>query len=62
MNAAYLNRDSYARKKEVIILVGLLRNLFFSLIDMEEDKEAITEEETDTRSDDIKHCYRVFHL
>ena len=60
MNAAYLNRDSYARKKEVIILVGLLRNLFISLINMKQDKEAITEEETETRSEDIKHyCYHV---
>ena len=63
MNAAYLNSESYAGEEKVIVTVGLLRKLFISLINMEQDKEAITEEETETRSEDIKHyCYRVHRL
>ena len=62
MNASYLNCDPYAGEKEVIITVGLLRELLLSLIDMEENKEEIAEEETETGSDDIKHSYRVHHL
>ena len=62
MNASYLNCDPYTGEKEVIITVGLLRELLLSLIDMEENKEEIAEEETETRSDYIKHCYRVHHL
>ena len=59
MNASYLNSESYTGEQKVIVTVGWLRKLFLSLIKMEQDEEAIAEEEAETRSDDIKHCYRV---
>ena len=62
MNASYLNSESYAGEEEVVITFRLFRKLFLSMIDMEQDKEAITEDETETRSDEIKHFYCVHHL
>ena len=61
MNACYLNSESYAGEEEVVIIFRLLRKIFLSMINMEQDKEAITEDETVTRSDDIKHFYCVHH-
>ena len=60
-NASHLNSKCYAGEEKIIITVRLLRKLFLSLINMEHYKEAITEEETETRSDDIKHRYHVHH-
>ena len=60
-NATNLNRESYAGEEEIIITVRLLRKLFLSLINMEHDEEAITEEDIENKSDDIEHCYRVHH-
>ena len=59
--ASHLNSESYVGEEKIIIAFKLLRKLFLSLIDVEHDKEAITEEETETRSDDIKHRYHVHH-
>ena len=59
MNASYLNSESYAGEEEVVITFRLFRKLFLSMIDMEQDKDAITEDETENRSDEIKHFYCV---
>ena len=60
-DASHLNRESYAGEEEIIITVRLLRKLFLSLMHMEHDEEAITEEDIKTKSDDIEHCYLVHH-
>ena len=62
INASYLNGMSLAGQKKVIITVRLLRILFLSLMQMEQDKEAITEKETETRSEDVNNLYCVHHL
>ena len=55
-NASHLNSESYAGEDKIILAARMLRKLFLSLINMEQDKEANTEEETNTRSDVIDHC------
>ena len=59
MNACNLNCESYAAEEKVIVRDGLLRGLFLLSIEMEEKKESIAEEETETRDDDIKNFYHV---
>ena len=61
-NASYLNSESYSGEEEVVITFRVFRKLFLSMINMEQDKEAIREDETETRSDEIKHFYCVHHL
>ena len=56
--ACNLNCESYAAEEKVIVSDGLLR-VFLLLIEMEEKKESIAEEEAETRKDDIKNFYHV---
>ena len=58
VNACNLNCESYAAEEKVIVSDGLLR-VFLLLIEMEEKKESIAEEEAETRKDDIKNFYHV---
>ena len=61
MNACNLNCKSYAAEEKVIVSDGLLR-VFLLPIEIEEMEESITEEEAETRDDDIKNFYRVHNL
>ena len=63
VHTSNLNGESYAAEEKVIISDnGLLRGFFLLLIEMEEKKESVAEEETETRSDDIKNIYHVHNL
>ena len=44
VNVSNLNCESYAEEEKVIVSDGLLRGYFLFLIEMEKERESITEE------------------
>ena len=64
VNTCNLDRKSYAEEEKVIVSVSvrLLRRFFLFLIEMEEKKESIAEEEAEPRNDDIKNFYHVHNI
>ena len=56
VKVSYLNSDSYAGEKKVIIPVGLVSIHLPSLIQIEEDKEDIAEKKTETSESNVKYC------